>query len=105
MKHSPAQENVRKYQKEGFVLTERGQKRRAISQPENDVYRLINEDISPVAVIKQSALTNNLNWMQSIRRSPSVKLSPHGKTSMTPAFSASNSMALGVSQCNNPCTG
>ncbi|MBY7729012.1 amino acid deaminase [Vibrio splendidus] len=87
MKHSPAQENVRKYQKEGFVLTERGQKGRAISQPENGVYRLINEDISlPVAVIKQSALTNNLNWMQSFADHHQVKLSPHGKTSMTPAF-------------------
>ncbi|ULN66592.1 amino acid deaminase [Vibrio gigantis] len=87
MKHNPAQENVRKYQKEGFVLTERGQKGRAISQPENGVYRLINEDISlPVAVIKQSALTNNLNWMQSFADHHQVKLSPHGKTSMTPAF-------------------
>ena len=87
MKHTPVQENVRKYQKEGFILTEKGQKGRAVSQPENDVYRLVDEDISlPVAVIKQSALTNNLNWMQSFADHHQVKLSPHGKTSMTPDF-------------------
>ena len=66
MKNNPALENVRKYQKEGFILTEKGQKGRAVSQSENGVYRLIDEDVSlPVAVIKQSALTNNLSWMQS----------------------------------------
>ncbi|MEG3219458.1 amino acid deaminase [Vibrio gigantis] len=87
MKHTPEQENVRKYQKEGFILTEKGQKGRAVSQPKNDVYRLVDEDISlPVAVIKQSALTNNLNWMQSFADHHQVKLSPHGKTSMTPDF-------------------
>ena len=87
MKHNPAQKDVIKYQKDCFVLTERGQKGRAISQTENGVYRLVDEDISlPVAIIKQSALTNNLNWMQSFADHHQVKLSPHGKTSMTPAF-------------------
>ena len=87
MKNNPALENVRKYQKEGFILTEKGQKGRAVSQSENGVYRLIDEDVSlPVAVIKQSALTNNLNWMQSFADHHQVKLSPHGKTSMTPDF-------------------
>ncbi|MFS1860540.1 amino acid deaminase [Vibrio lentus] len=87
MKNNPALKNVRKYQKEGFILTEKGQKGRAVSQSENGVYRLINEDVSlPVAVIKQSALTNNLNWMQSFADHHQVKLSPHGKTSMTPDF-------------------
>ncbi|MEC7309189.1 amino acid deaminase [Vibrio crassostreae] len=87
MKHNPAQKDVIKYQEDCFVLTERGQKGRAISQTENGVYRLVDEDISlPVAIIKQSALTNNLNWMQSFADHHQVKLSPHGKTSMTPAF-------------------
>lgn len=87
MKNNPALENVRKYQKEGFILTEKGKKGRAVSQSENGVYRLIDEDVSlPVAVIKQSALTNNLNWMQSFADHHQVKLSPHGKTSMTPDF-------------------
>ncbi|MEZ8054650.1 amino acid deaminase [Vibrio atlanticus] len=87
MKHNPAQKDVIKYQKDSFILTEKGQKGRAVSQSENGIYRLVDEDISlPVAIIKQSALTNNLNWMQSFADHHQVKLSPHGKTSMTPAF-------------------
>ncbi|MFB9141902.1 amino acid deaminase [Vibrio artabrorum] len=87
MKHNPAQKDVIKYQKDSFVLTEKGQKGRAVSQSENGIYRLVDDDISlPVAIIKQSALTNNLNWMQSFADHHQVKLSPHGKTSMTPAF-------------------
>ncbi|MEZ8889337.1 amino acid deaminase [Vibrio sp. 10N.222.51.C8] len=87
MKHNPAQKDVIKYQKDSFILTEKGQKGRAVSQSENGVYRLVDEDISlPVAIIKQSALTNNLNWMQSFADHHQVKLSPHGKTSMTPDF-------------------
>lgn len=87
MKHKPAHKDVIKYQNDSFVLTEKGQKGRATSQSESGVYRLVDEDVSlPVAVIKQSALTNNLNWMQSFADHHQVKLSPHGKTSMTPAF-------------------
>ncbi|MDH5939802.1 amino acid deaminase [Vibrio splendidus] len=87
MKHNSEQKDVIKYQNDSFVLTEKGQKGRAISQSENGIYRLVDEDISlPVAIIKQSALTNNLNWMQSFADHHQVKLSPHGKTSMTPAF-------------------
>ncbi|MGR4999245.1 amino acid deaminase [Vibrio celticus] len=87
MKHNPAQKDVIKYQNDSFILTEKGQKGRAVSQSENGIYRLVDEDISlPVAIIKQSALTNNLNWMQSFADHHQVKLSPHGKTSMTPAF-------------------
>ncbi|MFA0079599.1 amino acid deaminase [Vibrio artabrorum] len=87
MKHNPAQKDVIKYQKDSFILTEKGQKGRAVSQSENGIYRLVDDDISlPVAIIKQSALTNNLNWMQSFADHHQVKLSPHGKTSMTPAF-------------------
>ncbi|MCG9546763.1 amino acid deaminase [Vibrio sp. Isolate33] len=87
MKHNPAQKDVIKYQKDSFILTEKGQKGRAVSQSENGVYRLVDEEVSlPVAIIKQSALTNNLNWMQSFADHHQVKLSPHGKTSMTPDF-------------------
>ncbi|WP_059017845.1 amino acid deaminase [Vibrio coralliirubri] len=87
MKHNPAQKDVIKYQNDSFILTEKGQKGRAVSQSENGIYRLVDEDISlPVAIIKQSALTNNLNWMQSFADHHQVKLSPHGKTSMTPDF-------------------
>ena len=87
MKHNSTQKDVIKYQNDSFILTEKGQKGRAISQSENGIYRLVDEDVSlPVAVIKQSALTNNLNWMQSFADHHQVKLSPHGKTSMTPAF-------------------
>ncbi|OQQ09854.1 amino acid deaminase [Vibrio splendidus] len=87
MKHNPAKKDVIKYQNDSFVLTEKGQKGRAVSQSENGIYRLVDEDISlPVAIIKQSALTNNLNWMQSFADHHQVKLSPHGKTSMTPDF-------------------
>ncbi|NAZ52461.1 amino acid deaminase [Vibrio toranzoniae] len=87
MKHNPAKKDVIKYQNDSFILTEKGQKGRAVSQSENGVYRLVDEDISlPVAIIKQSALTNNLNWMQSFADHHQVKLSPHGKTSMTPDF-------------------
>ncbi|MEZ8313663.1 amino acid deaminase [Vibrio splendidus] len=87
MKHNPEHKDVIKYQNDSFILTQKGQKGRAISQSENGIYRLVDEDISlPVAIIKQSALTNNLNWMQSFADHHQVKLSPHGKTSMTPAF-------------------
>lgn len=51
------------------------------------IYSLINEEISlPTAVIKQSALSNNLNWMQKFADHHQVKLSPHGKTTMTVDF-------------------
>lgn len=51
------------------------------------IYSLINEEISlPTAVIKQSALNNNLNWMQKFADHHQVKLSPHGKTTMTADF-------------------
>ncbi|MBC7004009.1 amino acid deaminase [Photobacterium sp. BZF1] len=50
-------------------------------------YSLINEEISlPAAVIKQQSIDNNLNWMQQFANHHNVKLSPHGKTTMTPAF-------------------
>lgn len=40
----------------------------------------------PAAVIYQSRLSNNLGWMQRFADRQKVKLCPHGKTTMTPAF-------------------
>lgn len=48
-------------------------------------YSLINEEIMlPAAVIKQSAIQSNLQWMQNFADQHGVKLAPHGKTTMTP---------------------
>lgn len=53
----------------------------------HQTYSLINEEISlPAAVIQQSRLNNNLDWMQRFATEHNVKLCPHGKTTMTPDF-------------------
>ncbi|MCL9773860.1 amino acid deaminase [Vibrio sp. S4B1] len=50
-------------------------------------YQVTNEDISlPVAVINKRALEHNMDWMQQFALHHNVKLCPHGKTTMTPAF-------------------
>ncbi|MCW8345743.1 amino acid deaminase [Vibrio sp. ZSDZ65] len=50
-------------------------------------YHVTNEDISlPVAVINKRALEHNMDWMQQFAIHHNVKLCPHGKTTMTPAF-------------------
>ncbi|MGF1750162.1 amino acid deaminase [Vibrio cionasavignyae] len=50
-------------------------------------YYVTNEDISlPVAVINKRALEHNMDWMQQFALHHNVKLCPHGKTTMTPAF-------------------
>ena len=50
-------------------------------------WNLLREDLSlPAAVIYQSRLNNNLKWMQDFANSQGVKLAPHGKTTMIPAF-------------------
>lgn len=57
-----------------------------LSAPDGTI-NVLNEDIClPVAVIKQSALTNNINWMQSYADHYQISLAPHGKTTMTPAI-------------------
>ena len=40
----------------------------------------------PAAVIKATALANNIRWMQTFANAAGVGLAPHGKTSMTPAI-------------------
>jgi D-serine dehydratase len=48
---------------------------------------LLNDEVLlPTAVIYQSRLLNNLNWMQSFSEHYGLQLAPHGKTSMTPAM-------------------
>lgn len=84
---NPTRENVIKYQNKQITLLEKGQKGRAAVHSKTGHYSLINEEISlPAAVIKQSALIHNLGWMQAFANHHQVRLSPHGKTSMTPDF-------------------
>lgn len=48
---------------------------------------LLCEEIPlPAAVVYRSRLQHNLQWMQSFADQHGVKLAPHGKTTMTPAF-------------------
>lgn len=47
--------------------------------------KLLQQDIClPAALLKNSALQHNLQWMQAFADRHGVKLAPHGKTSMTP---------------------
>jgi D-serine deaminase-like pyridoxal phosphate-dependent protein len=71
--------------KSTMVLLQKGHKGRAVTKSNSNQYSLINEELSlPIAVIKQSALSQNLKWMQKFANHHHVKLCPHGKTSMTP---------------------
>ncbi|TLM74440.1 amino acid deaminase [Microbulbifer harenosus] len=48
---------------------------------------LLREDIPlPAAVVYRTRLQHNLQWMQAFADQHDVKLAPHGKTTMTPAF-------------------
>jgi D-serine dehydratase len=48
-------------------------------------WNLLAEEVSfPIAVIKEKLLLNNAKWMQEFSDRSSVKLAPHGKTSMAP---------------------
>ena len=51
----------------------------------NKGWDLLAEEVSfPIAVIKEKQLLNNAKWMQEFSDRASVKLAPHGKTSMAP---------------------
>lgn len=66
-----------KYQKSNLVP----HKSAPIFTPAN----ILNEDVClPAAVIKKSALENNIQWMQRYADTRGVSLAPHGKTTMTP---------------------
>lgn len=46
---------------------------------------ILNEDVSlPVAVLRQSRIEHNLEWMQQFIGRYGVELAPHGKTTMSP---------------------
>ncbi len=82
------QSNVIKYHNSESTLPTFGHKGR-FAASQNRPYSLIDEEISlPAAVIKRSVLKSNIDWMQSFANHHQVKLSPHGKTTMTPAFFA-----------------
>lgn len=50
-------------------------------------WNLLAEEVSlPAAVIHQSRLESNLDWMQQFSEINGVALAPHGKTTMTPDF-------------------
>lgn len=68
-----------------------GTKGLALSQPlqQQDIaqqgWNVLNADTSfPVAVLKQSALQHNLQWMKKFCDTMQVVLAPHGKTTMSP---------------------
>ncbi|HEY3591819.1 MAG TPA: amino acid deaminase [Buttiauxella sp.] len=55
------------------------------SAPMFTAANILNEDVClPAAVIKKSALENNIQWMQRYADTRGVSLAPHGKTTMTP---------------------
>lgn len=48
---------------------------------------LLREDVClPAALIKNTALINNISWMQRYADARGVSLAPHGKTTMTPTI-------------------
>lgn len=48
-------------------------------------WAILAEQVSlPIAVLNESALQNNLEWMARYANKTNVKLAPHGKTSMAP---------------------
>lgn len=50
-------------------------------------WNILREEVSlPIAVISQSAITNNARWMAEFCNRSGVQLAPHGKTTMAPAL-------------------
>jgi D-serine dehydratase len=50
-------------------------------------WNLLREDVSlPVAVLSESRLQHNLQWMKAFINTYGLKLAPHGKTTMSPAL-------------------
>lgn len=79
--------HVSKYQEFDHKNFPAGTKGVWVNEKSDGQYSLINEEIClPAAVIRKSAINNNLNWMQQFANHHQVKLSPHGKTTMTPAL-------------------
>ena len=52
-------------------------------------WNVLREDLPlPLAVLKQSSLRHNSDWMQAFRRMTGVSIAPHGKTTMSPELYA-----------------
>lgn len=50
-------------------------------------WRILDEEVSlPVAVLRQSRIQHNLEWMRQFIQRYGVQLAPHGKTTMSPAL-------------------
>lgn len=50
-------------------------------------WRLLDEEVSlPVAVLRESHIRHNLEWMSQFIQRYGVQLAPHGKTTMSPAL-------------------
>ncbi|KOO14887.1 amino acid deaminase [Vibrio xuii] len=75
------------YHTDHIGLPGNGEKAQPYQSATDKKYSLIGDEISlPAAVIQQSRLKNNLDWMQRFAAQHNVKLCPHGKTTMTPDF-------------------
>lgn len=70
-----------------IIAVTKDNKAAIMMQSSHHVANILNEDVClPVVVIKESALNNNISWMQNYADRCHVSLSPHGKTTMTPAI-------------------
>lgn len=57
----------------------------SIEQVASQGWQLLQGDLPlPLAVLRQQALTHNLNWMREFCRERGISLAPHGKTTMSP---------------------
>ncbi|EKT58878.1 amino acid deaminase [Providencia rettgeri] len=68
------------------VLAGVGHKSATLNQ-EGISVNILHEDVClPAVVVKRNELENNIAWMQHYSNVANVSLSPHGKTTMTPAI-------------------
>ncbi|MFT5756727.1 MAG: D-serine dehydratase [Alteromonadaceae bacterium] len=66
-----------------FEITQKGSG--GLSQLPTLGWDLLAEEVSfPVAVLNEQVLKNNARWMQTFSEKSTVKLAPHGKTTMAP---------------------
>lgn len=85
--NNPEQNNDKNYHKTTIEVPNYGEKSQPSPKIGQPPFRLAYDEVAlPAAVVRSSALANNLNWMQTFADRHDVKLCPHGKTTMTPAF-------------------
>lgn len=59
----------------------------AISEIASKNWNVLREDLPlPLAILKQSALNHNSDWMRTFIKASGAVLAPHGKTTMSPAL-------------------